>query len=370
MRSAGTYISGIGHVGLVGWLILGWGFSSDPLPFEVSQVSVVSSEEFAAMVAATTPQPDVADPTAPAQPQIEDAPAPIEPETVPQVAPSPDPVAQPAQETPPPEAPQPPVPPADVADVAPVEPTPPAIEAAPDLNDSSRPQPRPAPRVAPEAVAPPPPEADVADVVQDAVVPDDSAAAEVVEPAQTPTAPEEAVTEIVTEDAARSGAVTTSARPQTRPNRPTPATPTETTAPADTATANNNAANDAAVAAALAAALAVTAPDLPAGPPLDGSEKEGFRVAVNRCWNVDPGSEAARVTMTVAFSLDQSGRVQGDVRQVSADGGTSGSQSIAFQAARRAILRCGAAGYDLPADKYDQWRDVEITFDPSGMRLR
>ena len=58
------------------------------------------------------------------------------------------------------------------------------------------------------------------------------------------------------------------------------------------------------------------------------------------------------------------------MRQVSVDGGTSGSQSIAFEAARRAILRCGASGYDLPADKYDQWREVEITFDPSGMRLR
>jgi hypothetical protein len=74
--------------------------------------------------------------------------------------------------------------------------------------------------------------------------------------------------------------------------------------------------------------------------------------------------------VVVAFSLDQSGRVQGDVRQVSADGGNASAASIAFQAARRAILRCGAAGYSLPADKYDQWRDVEITFDPSGMRLR
>lgn len=360
MRSAGTYISGIGHIGLIGWLISGWGFSSEPLPFEVAEVSVVSSEEFAVMVAATTPQPDAANPTAPAQPQIEDAPAPIEPETAPQVVPTPEPAVQPDAETPPPAAPEPPAPPSDVADVAPEPPAPPAVEAAPDVIESPRPQPRPAPRVAPVAVAPPAPEADVADIVRDAVVPDDSAAAEVVEPAQTPTAPEEAATEIVIEDATPSGAVTTSARPKTRPNRPAPATPSETTSASD----------DAAVAAALAAALAATAPDLPAGPPLTGSETEGFRVAVNRCWNVDPGSQAARVTVTVAFNLDQAGRVQGDVRQVAVDGGTSGSQSIAFEAARRAILRCGASGYDLPADKYDQWREVEITFDPSGMRLR
>ena len=360
MRSAGTYISGIGHVVLIGWLISGWGFSSEPLPFEVAEVSVVSSEEFAAMVAATTPQPDVANPTAPAQPQIEDAPVPIEPETAPQVVPTPEPAVQPDAEIPPPEAPEPPAPPSDVADVAPEPPAPPAVEAAPDVIESPRPQPRPAPRVAPVAVAPPAPDADVADIERDAVVPDDSAVAEMVEPAQTPTAPEEAATEIVIEDATPSGAVTTSARPKTRPNRPAPATPSETTSASD----------DAAIAAAVAAATAATAPDLPAGPPLTGSETEGFRVAVNRCWNVDPGSQAARVTVTVAFGLDKAGRVQGDVRQVAVDGGTSGSQSIAFEAARRAILRCGASGYDLPADKYDQWREVEITFDPSGMRLR
>jgi len=362
MRSAGTYISGIGHFVLIGWLISGWGFSSQPLPFEVAEVSVVSREEFAAMVAATTPQPDVANPTAPAQPQIEDAPVPIEPETAPQVVPTPEPAVQPDAEIPLPEAPEPPAPPSDVADVAPEPPAPPAVEAAPDVIEipRPRPQPRPAPRVAPVAVAPPAPDADVADIERDAVVPDDSAVAEMVEPAQTPTAPEEAATEIVIEDATPSGAVTTSARPKTRPNRPAPATPSETTSASD----------DAAIAAAVAAATAATAPDLPAGPPLTGSETEGFRVAVNRCWNVDPGSQAARVTVTVAFGLDKAGRVQGDVRQVAVDGGTSGSQSIAFEAARRAILRCGASGYDLPADKYDQWREVEITFDPSGMRLR
>jgi hypothetical protein len=204
----------------------------------------------------------------------------------------------------------------------------------------------------------------VADVVQDAVVPDDSVPSDVVEPAQTPTAPLAAATQIITEADAPSGAVSTSKRPQTRPNRPVPQTPAQKN------TASSDNVNDAAVAAALADALAAVAPDIPAGPPLTGSEREGFRVAVNQCWNVDPGSEAARVTVVVAFSLDQSGRVQGDVRQVSADGGNASAASIAFQAARRAILRCGAAGYSLPADKYDQWRDVEITFDPSGMRLR
>jgi hypothetical protein len=74
--------------------------------------------------------------------------------------------------------------------------------------------------------------------------------------------------------------------------------------------------------------------------------------------------------MTVGFKLLPDGRVDGDVRQVSATGGDVGATEIAFQAARRAILRCQSGGYKLPADKYDQWKEVEITFDPSGMRLR
>jgi len=68
--------------------------------------------------------------------------------------------------------------------------------------------------------------------------------------------------------------------------------------------------------------------------------------------------------------LSQEGRIEGDIRLVGATGGSDEQARAAFQSARRAILRCGASGYDLPADKYDRWRDVEVTFDPSTMRLR
>ena len=160
--------------------------------------------------------------------------------------------------------------------------------------------------------------------------------------------------------AAQAQLVTTSARPKTRPNRPVPATPSETTSASD----------DATVAAALAAALAATAPDLPAGPPMTGSETEGFRLAIGECWDADTGGQSANVKVTVAFSLDRSGKVAGDVRQVTAEGGDQAAVDTAFRAARTAILRCGASGYDLPADKYDQWKEVEMTFDPSAIRLR
>lgn len=374
MQSTGAKVSAIGHTLLIGWLVLGWGFDSEPMDFEITPVSVVSGEEYAQMVAATTPQPSTDEPAAPATPSVEETPTPPEPEVAP-AEPTPPPVAeQPVEETPPPDAPEPPAPPADVTDAAPVEPIPPTPTAIPDVNVSPRPQPRPAQVIASEPVAPPPPDAAVDVVVQEAVVPDETAPAEVATPAVEATAPEETATEIAIADEVPSGAPESSPRPPSRPNRPAPAEEEPTPAPqtpATTTTASSDNADDAAVAAALADAMAgASSPNVAAGPPMTGSETEGFRVAVNACWNVDPGSQAARVTMTVAFNLDQSGKVVGDVRQLSADGGDASSTEIAFQAARRAILRCGAKGYQLPADKYDQWKEVEITFDPSGMRMR
>lgn len=379
MATAGTYVSGAAHVGLIGWLILGWGFSADPLPFEVSEVAVVTGEEYARLVAATTPQPGTAEPDAPAAPEVEDTPSPIVPVPEETVTPAPPaPVAPPPEEQPVSEIPQPAQPP-DTSDAVPELPpapeTPPQV--APDLPPSETPQERQADRVAPEPVAPPPDDVAIADIDTQSATPEPAEEAEVVQEDVEATAQEETATAIVPEDVTPSGAVETSVRPSARPNRPAPPAPEPDPEPQETQTAetapqpdtSTQEAVDDAVAAALASAA--TTPDVPQGPPMTGSEREGFRVAVNRCWNVDPGSVAARVTVEVAFSLDQSGRVQGDVRKLSDSGGDANAVNIAYEAARRAILRCqNPNGYQLPPEKYGQWKDVVITFDPSGMRLR
>ena len=103
---------------------------------------------------------------------------------------------------------------------------------------------------------------------------------------------------------------------------------------------------------------------------MTSGEKEGLRVAVQRCWVVDVGSQAANVTVTVAMQMDQSGRVSGDIRLIGSEGSPASAVDTAFQAARRAILRCQGDGYDLPAEKYAQWREIEMTFNPDGMRVR
>ncbi len=370
MATPGTFISTAGHIGLIGWLIVGWGMNAEPLRIETMDVSVISGEAFDQLRAARTPDPGTIQPPEPTQPVVNETPPPLpEPETPAETASPPEPVTPPVSETPPPPPPPPPVE-AEVTDVLPPAPavpeTPPPL---PDLPQSDTPTPPRAPTVASTLNAPPPPDAQVDEVVREEVVPDNSAEAEVVAEEQQATAPEETTTQIVPEDLAPS----TSVRPVTRPDRPAPQPAAVAEAPSpDPAPEPQPAQDD--VAAALEAALnappAPAAPAVAAGPPMTGSERDSFRLAVNRCWNVDPGSVAARVTVEVGFSLDRDGTVRGnEVRLLSSDGDQSATNT-AFEAARRAILRCQSGGYDLPADKYDQWQDVVITFDPSGMRLR
>lgn len=364
MATPGTFISTAGHIGLLGWLIVGWGMNAEPLRIETMDVSVISGEEFDQMRAARTPVPGLAPPTAPAVPVVnETPPPPPAEEPLPEPAPPPEPVTPPESETPPPAPPEPVE--AEVVDTQP--PAPPAPEAPPplpDLPESDTPTPPRAPTVASTLNEPPAPDVRVDDVVREEVTPDDSAEAEAIAEEQEATAPEQTTTQIVPEDLAPS----TSIRPSARPSRPTPPSQTETAEAPEPEVPSQNSDD---VAAALESVLSEPqAPAVPAGPPMTGAERDSFRIAVNRCWNVDPGSVAARVTVEVGFSLERDGSVRGnEVRLLSSDGDQSATQT-AFEAARRAILRCQSGGYDLPDEKYDQWQDVVITFDPSGMRLR
>jgi hypothetical protein len=52
------------------------------------------------------------------------------------------------------------------------------------------------------------------------------------------------------------------------------------------------------------------------------------------------------------------------------EGGGETAARQAFEAARRAVIRCGTSGYDLPEESYDHWRELELVFNPEEMRLR
>lgn len=360
--SVGHYISGVGHAGLIGWLLLGDAFAPSPEPFEVTEVAVISTEQFEQIMGTVTPPETVSE--APTPPVIA-PPKEIEPLPVAQPAPEPEttpdrPVVEPA--APAPDA-SPDVtqivapPPTEVQDTPPEITPPPAEEVVLAPRESVRPKPRPAPRVAPEPVAQPEPDARPDDVTREEVRKDE--AGEVQKEETEATAPEEAAREIVTEAEEAASAPTRSVRPKLRPSNVTPSAPQD-----DLRNAIEQAVAD--------ANTAPSQPSAPTGPPLTSGEKDALRVSVQRCWNTGSlSSEALRTVVVVAVSLSEQGKPDiGSIRLVSSSGGSDSSARQAFEAARRAIIRCGASGYNLPKEKYAQWRDIEMTFNPEKMRIK
>lgn len=114
---------------------------------------------------------------------------------------------------------------------------------------------------------------------------------------------------------------------------------------------------------------AATAPD--PGPPLTPGEIDGLKVQVGQCWRVPDGVENAEdLRVVLAMDLDPDGRVVGDPRLIEPASADRPEIRAAFEAARRAILRCGGAGFTLPREKYRQWKSLELEFVPEGVLAR
>ncbi len=362
----GWYISGAAHVVLFLVVLLGGFFSRSPEePVTIADVQVLSEAEFAAL-ALRNPAPELAEePAALPVPAPEDAPEPPTPDSpLPQITETTPPEAETPEPTPDVTIPAP-TPEAEVDDTAPVVNAPapvpdgPRFEAPPARADRVAPAPAPAPpdtaQIAPDAtpeVAPAPeaPPSEVAQETEEA-------------------APEQAAPELATEaeEATETAALATSPVPRARPSRPQPVAepepePAELATPAEPEPAPST--DD-----AVAAALADAAPSGDPGPPLTGGEKDNLRVAVRDCWNVGSlSTEAKNTVVTVYVSMQQDGRPDaGSIRMIGFRDGSESAANQAFQAARRAIIRCGARGFPLPVEKYAQWREIEMTFNLDGV---
>ena len=87
---------------------------------------------------------------------------------------------------------------------------------------------------------------------------------------------------------------------------------------------------------------------------------------VAKCWRVDVGSLASRVTVTVSFSLDTNGKIESnEIKLISTEGGEGSAARTAFVSAKRALFRCQKDGYNLPSNDPAKWKDIKITFDPT-----
>ena len=164
---------------------------------------------------------------------------------------------------------------------------------------------------------------------------------------QAATGPAEATTEIVTEAEKSVTAPLSSLRPpRQRPIVPAPTRTTKVLKPRKSGGCKHTrGVND-----ALREALADGKAEIPTGPPLSVGEKDALRVAVSNCWNVGSlSSESLQVAVVVAFDMSRDGRpVAPSIRLVSSSGGSASGAKQAYEAARRAIIRCAKNGYKLP----------------------
>lgn len=381
--NVGHYISGAMHVGVLAWLAVAGVFTPEPLDIKTVEVSVLTSDEFDALMRpfeAPVVSDDMVLPEIPAAPEDTPPQAPAQDSSVETQVVTPPPVAD--IEAPVPPAPVDPIEiiAPEVTEDAPVLATPsedipqtlPTLDPDTGPIDADRVAPRPAAR--PDTLLPVGPETQAPEL--DAQAPDTSAKVEV-----TPSAPEAATTQIITEAVETgTGAPNTSLRPKARPVRPDPVqaevaeeepVQTETDEPTGPATDPvSDALQQTDILAALGEALAE--PELPAqSPPLSANEIGGLISAISNCWNVNVGAEAANIAVTVYFQLTETGRVvPNSVTFVDSSDGNSLAAQAAFQAAQRAIFGCQAEGYQLPIEKYDQWAEIELTFDPKDMRTR
>ena len=76
--------------------------------------------------------------------------------------------------------------------------------------------------------------------------------------------------------------------------------------------------------------------------------------------------DAQELKVTLAAELGVDGQViNASIRLIEPSPAPDGRFQQAYEAGRRALIRCSP--YELPRDKYAQWRNIEVVFNPEGM---
>ncbi len=99
------------------------------------------------------------------------------------------------------------------------------------------------------------------------------------------------------------------------------------------------------------------------------SEIDAFRIQMRKCWNVPAGaanSEELRVSFEVHLNPDGSlSRAPKLIESGQFSLQSNSFYRVAAESAARAIQRC--APYQMPQDKYQNWKILKLNFDPSQM---
>jgi hypothetical protein len=94
---------------------------------------------------------------------------------------------------------------------------------------------------------------------------------------------------------------------------------------------------------------------------LSRDELDSVGAQAKRCWNIPAGwTRPQQVSVTIRFQLNPDGTLRGAPSVVAFPASALGK--AAADSAIRAVAECGP--FKLPADKYDEWKDIQLSFEP------
>ena len=149
--------------------------------------------------------------------------------------------------------------------------------------------------------------------------------------------------------------------------QPRPAPPKAASAPVRPATPRRNAGGLSSVVAGLSdrpnPSQSTAAPAAAAGPAVQASRGAAVRRQLKPHWKAPTGADAEQLRTEVVISLAQDGRVT-DIRIAGTTGQTASNRPqvpLHREQAERAVRL--AAPFRLPAQYYDSWKSLRVTFD-------
>jgi len=101
---------------------------------------------------------------------------------------------------------------------------------------------------------------------------------------------------------------------------------------------------------------------------LSANELDSLRAQITQCWNVPTSALTAKnLIVMVSFTLNQDGTLSSPP-VVKNNSGDPAFQAAA-NSAKRAVMQCATNGrrFNLPAAKYENWREITFNFDPADM---
>jgi len=108
-------------------------------------------------------------------------------------------------------------------------------------------------------------------------------------------------------------------------------------------------------------------PAAPLGPKLTTSEIDVVKQQIEQCWNPPSGAKQSHdLIVVISATVGPDGRVI-SAQIVSTERMGDPFYRAAAESARRAVLNPSCSPLKLPPEKYEQWKDLTLTFNPKDL---